>query len=231
MIHEVIGDRLMAAARAADLFIEKSSMNPQAPVGLATGSTMDGVYQHLEQRGFLPESSDAFALDDYKGLAEGSENSYFTELSKNFAARLGWSGRLHVPGHGPYAGSHGLALFEQTHLELGPVSIQLLGIGTNGHIAFNEPGAAFDSITREVELHPQTRQDNARFFADPSQVPTHAYSQGLATINRASSLVLLALGERKKPAVLQALESPGPLTPLAALLDHSDLTLITDFQL
>ena len=217
-----------AVELAAMFFIEKANGQPDAPVGLATGGTMDGVYLKLEEMKYHPKTKHAFALDDYVGLEPGNPNSYASELNQKFAQRLDWTGNLHVPGSGDYQGELGSDRFEETIRTLGPLSVQLLGLGSNGHIAFNEPGSEPDSLTRIVELHPATRSDNARFFANPAEVPTHAVTQGLATISRASSLVLVVLGEKKLPALRQALTSPSALTPLAALLEHEDLTLITD---
>jgi len=217
-----------AVKLAAETFIEAADSRPDAPIGLATGGTMDGIYLKLKELGFRPKTQHAFALDEYEGLEPGSENSYAAELRDKFVERLGWTGTLHVPGTGHYSGETGLELLEQRLTELGPISVQLLGLGTNGHIAFNEPGSEFASTTRLVELHPATRSDNARFFPSLEDVPTHAYTQGLATISRSSCLLLVVLGERKLPALSQALTAPSPQTPLAALLDHENLTLITD---
>lgn len=217
-----------AVELAARLFIEKASVKPDAPVGLATGGTMDGVYLKLKEVGYHPETKNAFALDDYLGLEPGDPHSYTVELNRKFVQRLDWSGTLHVPGASDYQGELGADKFEETIRALGPLSVQLLGLGSNGHVAFNEPGSEPDSLTRIVELHPATRSDNARFFASPAEVPTHAVTQGLGTISRAASLVLVVLGEKKLPALKQALTSPSALTPLAALLEHEDLTLITD---
>ena len=228
---EILKDKVSATKVAAELFISKADSNQNKPVGLATGSTMEGVYQALQDSGYLPAATDAFALDNYLGIESDHPNSYMRELSEKFSDRLDWKGKLHVPGTDDYSGEGGAALFESVLSELGPVSVQLLGLGTNGHIAFNEPGSPFDSRTRVVELAEQTRIDNSRFFATGEEVPTHAATQGLATIRGASALILLVLGERKRHALLEALESPGPKTPLAALLDHPDITLVTDLEI
>ena len=217
-----------AVKLAAELFIEAADARPDAPIGLATGGTMDGLYLKLKELNYRPETKHAFALDDYVGLEPGSANSYTAELRAKFVERLGWTGTLHVPGSGDYEGESGANKFEEAINAAGPLSVQLLGLGSNGHIAFNEPGSAFDTTTRLVELHPATRSDNARFFSSLEDVPTHAYTQGLATISRSSFLLLVVLGDRKLPALTQALNAPSPQTPLAALLDHQNLTLITD---
>lgn len=192
---------------------------------------MDGVYFKLKEVGYHPETKHAFALDDYLGLEPGDPHSYTVELNQKFVQRLHWSGTLHVPGAGDYQGELGADKFEETIRALGPLSVQLLGLGSNGHVAFNEPGSSFESRTRVVRLAEQTRSDNLRFFDNGESVPTHALTQGLATIRQATSLILIVLGERKKPALLRALETPGPEVPLAALLDHPDITLVTDLEL
>lgn len=223
-----MADRAAGGLEAAKLFIDLAEASPTKPVGLATGGTMAGVYANLQQLDYRPGCEAAFALDEYLDIDPASPNSYLFELQQSFARALDWDGTIHAPGQGEYRGEGGSELFEQRLTELGPVSVQLLGLGTNGHIAFNEPGSDFDSRTRVVELHPQTRADNARFFESEEQMPTHATTQGLATIKQASNLLLLVFGENKKPALTKALSDPDPLTPLAALANHEGLILITD---
>lgn len=223
-------DRQAAVEVAANLFIDAANAYPEKPVGLATGGTMDGIYNQLSKLGFLPKTQHAFVLDEYVGLPSGHQNSYQSELEAKFCQQLGWDGVLHVPGVGDYEGTDGLSNFENAIDHLGPVSVQLLGLGSNGHVAFNEPGAEAHSVTRIVELHEQTRRDNSRFFTAEIQVPTHAYTQGLATIAKAKSLLLVVLGESKRQVLLRDM-SPAAGSPLSALLGHSDITLLTDFSL
>lgn len=226
-IHKV-ESREVGSQLAARLFVELSQANPAKPVGLATGSTMAGVYQELENLGFSPKCQVAFALDEYLGLSPEHENSYARELTTNFSERLGFQGELLVPGQEPLGDP---TSFEQFHLEQGPVSVQLLGLGTNGHIAFNEPGSSWDSTTRVVELHEATIRDNSRFFADSSKIPSQATTQGIATIKRASALLLLVFGQNKLEALQIALNNPGTHAPASSLLDHPNLTLITDLDI
>jgi len=228
---ERVDSREAGSKLAAQLFADFSNLNPTKPVGLATGATMSGVYQELAKQGFSPSCQKAFALDEYLGLTKEHKNSYFYELNEQFVKRLGFKGELLVPGQPPFEGEEGLALFEQEHRRSGPLSVQLLGLGSNGHIAFNEPGSSFDSLTRVVELHPQTLLDNARFFEDPSEMPKFASTQGIATIMRASELLLLVFGETKQAALTAALSKADGDSPASALLDHPNLTLITDLDL
>lgn len=225
-----VADLTAGTALAAQLFAEAANSSPNQPVGLATGGTMDGVYRELAKASFVPRCKDAFALDEYDGIARDHKNSYACELQQKFAESLGWSGTLHVPGQGPYSGEHGTAVFEQVVSDRGPLSVQLLGLGVNGHIAFNEPGSTFDSRTRRVELHSDTISANSIYFDDPTSMPNSAITQGLATIAQASRLLLLVFGPAKNTALSRALKHPDASTPLAAFADHSDLVLITDLD-
>jgi len=192
---------------------------------------MVGVYKKLAKSGFVPRCSDAFALDEYDGIAPSDSNSYANELHREFSKGLGWRGEIHVPGQGKYSGEEGPTIFEEAIAELGPLSVQLLGLGVNGHVAFNEPGSAFNSRTRRVKLHMETIEANSVHFDDVSLVPTHAVSQGLATISRATTLLLLVFGAAKVEALTRAVRDPGLTTPFAAFADHPDLNLITDINL
>jgi glucosamine-6-phosphate deaminase len=228
LITHRVSNQEQGQALAAELFSAASNQSPQSPVGLATGNTMSGVYQQLVASEFKPRFAHAFALDEYHGISPTSKNSYLNELNNKFVEPLSWQGELHAPGQGAYSSETGNSEFEQYLHELGPLSIQLLGIGVNGHIAFNEPGSDFQSKTRKVALHEETMRSNATYFDDPATVPTHANTQGLATIKQAETLLLLVFGEHKKQALLKSLQSPDQTTPLAALIDHKNLVLVTD---
>jgi glucosamine-6-phosphate deaminase len=231
LITRKVSTQQQGQALAAELFMKASNTAPQSPVGLATGGTMSGVYQQLVASGFKPRFAHAFALDEYHGISPTSKNSYFNELTNKFVEPLLWQGQLHVPGQGKYATESGNSDFESDLRGLGPVSVQLLGIGVNGHIAFNEPGSDFESRTRRVELHEETIRSNAIYFDDLATVPTHANTQGLATIGQAKLLLLLVFGEHKKQALLKSIQSPDQTTPLAALMGHKNLVLVTDLAI
>jgi glucosamine-6-phosphate deaminase len=225
-----VEDSSEGAALAANLFAEASDAASDKPVGLATGGTMDGVYRELARVGFNPACNDAFALDEYDGISRDHKNSYASELQSKFAKPLSWPGAIHVPGQEPYSGVSGIAAFEKALVDIGPLSVQLLGLGTNGHIAFNEPGSSFESRTRKVRLHPATIRANSVYFDNPASMAKHAVTQGLATIAQASKLLLLVFGQDKKNALSKALNHPDLSTPLAAFTDHKDLVLITDLD-
>ncbi len=201
-------------------------------LGLATGKTMEPVFAELVRRGEQGLSfagAHAYLLDEYLDLDRGDPCAY-----RNVVQRL-LVGQIDLPPgalHGPNAQAVDVlaecARYEQQVRETS-IGLQLLGIGSNGHIAFNEPGSPLDSTTRVVELSERTRADNARFFGDVRSVPTRAITQGVATIGAAAQLVLLACGVHKAEAVARAIE--GPVTaaiPASALQLHPDATVVLD---
>lgn len=231
MQHLKVANHQAAATLAAEVFGELSDEQRESPLGLATGATMAGVYEQLAATSWRPGCSDVFALDEYIGLEPTHPNSFEAELRMRFVRPLAFGGRLHVPGQGEYRGPEGYARFEQQLAKLGPVQVQLLGLGTNGHVAFNEPGAALESATREVDLAEATLAANSQFFDNPATMPGRAVTQGLATIAGSKHLLLVATSEAKRPALLRAITEGGVENPLSALLDHPGLIVITDFSL
>jgi glucosamine-6-phosphate deaminase len=209
-----------------------------APVlGLATGSSPLGLYRelaHLVEAGEVDlTATTGFALDEYVGLPPGHPQSYRQVLLREVCALTGLPGeRLHVPDAGatePDALERAAAAYEEEIRAAGGVDVQVLGIGANGHLGFNEPGSSLASRTRVKRLAERTRRDNARFFERPQDVPTHCVTQGLGTILEARRLVLVATGAAKAPAVAAALE--GPLTascPGSVLQWHPDAVAVVD---
>lgn len=209
--------------------------NPHIVLGLATGSTPHVAYQALAQR-VKEEKIDVshvrgFALDEYAGLDPQHPESYHSVIHREVVEPVGLNPDLiNVPNGAldtiDRAGSEYDALIESA----GGVDIQILGIGTDGHIGFNEPGSSLASPTRMKTLTQQTREDNARFFdGDLAQVPTHCITQGVGTIMRARHLILLAFGEGKADAVAASIE--GPITamcPASILQLHPHATFIVD---
>lgn len=174
-----------------------------------------------------------FALDEYVGLPPGHPEGYRQVLLREVCAVIGLSpDRLNVPDG---SGSDlpelmaAAAAYEERMRALGGVDVQILGIGANGHVGFNEPGSAMASRTRVKRLSARTRRDNARFFTGLDDVPTHCVTQGLGTILDARRLVLIATGDTKAEAVAAALE--GPLTaslPASVLQWHPDAIVCLD---
>ena len=227
------------ARRAASAVLECISFgDDRAPViGLATGSSPLGLYRELGlavERGTADFSrAFGFALDEYVGLPPGHPEGYRQVLLREVCGVIGLAAeRLAVPdgsGRDVPTLMTAAAAYEARMRSLGGVDVQVLGIGANGHLGFNEPGSALTSRTRVKRLSDRTRRDNARFFHDVDDVPTHCVTQGLGTILEARRLVLVATGDAKADAVAAALE--GPLTasvPASVLQWHPDTVVCLD---
>ena len=204
--------------------------HPAAVLGLATGSSPLPLYEALARKKVDLAAVTGFALDEYIGLPAGHPQSYAAVIGHHVVEPLGMTpARVHVPDGNPQDEERAGQAYEVAISAAGGVDLQILGIGSNGHIGFNEPGAAFSSRTRVVRLAERTRQDNARFFAAPEDVPTHAMTQGLATIFEARHLLLIAHGRGKATAIKRALT--GPVTedfPASLLQLHPSTSLFLD---
>lgn len=202
-------------------------------IGLATGSTPLLTYQELitkHREGLSFANTTAFLLDEYVGLPEDHEQSYHYTIYNEFTQYVDFAdGAVHTPdGMNPRTEEAGRE-YEAAIEAAGGIDIQLLGVGTNGHVGFNEPGSSFESLTRLKTLHPQTRRDNARFFGSLEDVPIHVITQGLGTIRRAGHLLLLATGENKADAVARLVEGPvSAMMPASVLQLHRHATVIVD---
>ena len=206
---------------------------PDFTLGVATGSTPLPVYAALAREraaGLDLAQVTAFALDEYVGLPREHPESYHSVIRREVTEPLGLDpSRVHVPDGDLAMIATAGERFEAALLAHGGVDLQLLGIGTDGHVGFNEPGSSLASSTRIKTLTAQTRADNARFFDRPDDVPTHCITQGIGTILRAGHLVLLAFGEGKADAVAGAVE--GPITasvPGSCIQLHAHVTVVVD---
>jgi glucosamine-6-phosphate deaminase len=221
------------AELVADAVEQLVRAKPSAVIGLATGSSPLPAYQELIARhraGTAPayDAVQWFLLDEYVGLPQGHPLSYRATIARELTDQLGVFD-VHAPDPAPddlpSAGEH----YERALAEAGGVDLQVLGIGSDGHLAFNEPGSSLTSRTRIKTLAEQTRADNARFFGSPDEVPTHVLTQGLGTILDARHLVVVATGKAKAPAVAAAVE--GPLSascPASVLQWHPHVTMLVD---
>ena len=220
----------IAATQIASLV----SARPEATIGLATGSSPQGVYADLGRRVDTGEVSFArargFALDEYVGLAAEDPQSYRTTIDRDVVRPLGFDpARVQGPDGTATDLEAAAETYEAAIATAGGIDVQILGIGANGHIGFNEPTSSFASRTRVKTLAPQTRTDNARFFPEGQEVPMHCLTQGLGTILDARRLLLVAQGAGKAAAIAAAVE--GPLTafvPGSALQLHRHATVIVD---
>lgn len=222
-----------AVARfAADRLAALVGKKPDAVLGLATGSSPTGLYAELARRvaaGALDLSRvRGFALDEYVGIPREHPQSYAAVLDRSVGRPLGLAS-VCVPDGGRADLAAAAEDYERAIAAAGGIDLQLLGIGANGHIGFNEPTSSFASRTRIKTLAPRTRADNARFFASPSEVPTHCITQGLGTILEARSLLLVAQGAAKAEAVAAAVEGPlAAICPASALQLHRQATVVVD---
>jgi glucosamine-6-phosphate deaminase len=223
------------AALAADTVEVLLRRGPGAVLGLATGSSPLPAYQELIRRhraGEGPSYADVhcFNLDEYVGLPAGHEQSYRATIARELTDGLGIdASRV----HGPDPAQDGLASAGERYEELiekaGGIDLQLLGIGSDGHLAFNEPGSSLASHTRMKTLTARTREDNARFFGSLDEVPHHVLTQGLGTILRARHLLLVATGAGKAQAIAAAVEGPVSAScPASVLQLHPHATVLLD---
>ncbi len=204
---------IIAARHVARVVRDK----PTAVLGLATGSTPLPMYRELvrmhREQGLDFSQVTTFNLDEYVGLSADHPASYHAFMEEHFFSQVNVAReRLHIPdgmtGHVPAF----CAKYEERIRTAGGIDLQVLGIGSDGHIGFNEPSSSLASRTRIKTLTAQTRRDNARFFASLEAVPFHVITMGVGTIMDARQVLLLAFGEKKARAIADAVE--GPITAM-----------------
>ncbi|MEG3615544.1 glucosamine-6-phosphate deaminase [Isoptericola haloaureus] len=231
----VIAPAQELAALAADAIESSLRRRPRTVLGLATGSSPLKVYDELARRhaedGLSFAEAQGFMLDEYVGLAADHPERYRNVIATEIAERVDWpADQVRGPDGLAEDLPAACAAYEESIRAAGGVDLQLLGIGTDGHIAFNEPGSSLASRTRIKTLTRQTRVDNARFFdGDVERVPTHCLTQGLGTIMESRHLVLLATGKHKAEAVHQLVEGPvSALWPATVMQFHPHATVLVD---
>ncbi|MBT4511870.1 MAG: glucosamine-6-phosphate deaminase [Chloroflexi bacterium] len=219
---------------AAQIIAGIVRINPRAVLGLATGGTPVGCYRELV-RMHGEEDLDfsqivTFNLDEYVGIAKDHEQSYYRFMWDNLFSHVNVvPANVHIPDGNAEDLHVACDEYEIEMDEHGGVDIQLLGIGSNGHLAFNEPGSSLGSRTRIKTLTERTRQDNSRFFENIDEVPKYCVTMGIGTIMESGKLLLLANGANKAEAIAAAVE--GPITasvPASAIQLHPDVTVIMD---
>jgi len=223
------------AALASGAIESLLATNPAAVLGLATGSSPLGIYDELARRHAEGRVSfaraRAFMLDEYVGLPADHPERYRNVIETEIASRVDFAPSA---VQGPDGLAEDLAAacarYEAAIAEAGGVDLQILGIGSDGHVGFNEPGSSLASRTRIKTLTEQTRSDNARFFGgDVDQVPRHCLTQGLATIMSARHIVLIATGRAKAEAIHQLVEGPvSAMWPATILQHHPHVSVLVD---
>lgn len=227
-------DYYHASRIAANIISAQVIMKPDCVLGLATGSTPIGTYEQLirwYEKGDLDFSQvHSINLDEYRGLSPENEQSYRYFMNMHLFDKINIDKKnTFVPdGLEPDKEKACRDYEEIIHAHSG-VDLQILGLGHNGHIGFNEPGSAFEKETHCVTLTENTRQANARFFASMDEVPTEAYTMGIKSIMQAKKIVVIVSGESKNEIVKKAFQGPiTPEVPASVLQLHNDVTLVGD---
>lgn len=224
----------MVGIVGADIVERVVRRHPSAVLGLATGSSPLSTYRELIRRhladGLSFRTTTCFLLDEYVGLPPDHPCAYLGFIAREFTRHVDLpDNQLHAPDGAAENLVAACDNYERAIAAAGGVDAQLLGIGTNGHIGFNEPGSSLASRTRVKTLATRTRQDNARFFSSLDEVPRHVVTQGIGTILQARHLLLVASGGAKAEAVAAAVEGPvAAILPASALQLHPHATVVID---
>ncbi len=231
----VTPDYRTLSRQAAEIIADAVRFEPRLTLGLPTGSTPLGMYEELVRK-HSDENLDfsrvkTFNLDEYIGLAPGHPSSYHTYMHLHFFDHVRIPIKhIHIPDGAPGIDTDRESIrYEQAIQQAGGIDLLVVGIGSNGHIAFNEPGSSFASRTRIVDLARETRANAGRYFASEDEVPRRAITVGIGTILESRRILLLASGSGKSDAVARALQGPvSEDMPASALQGHSDVTAILD---
>lgn len=222
------------AAYTVQRLIAKIISKPNAVLGLATGSTMEPIYAQfvslMQEQSVNQSLLTTFNLDEYMGLSADHPQSYCHYMCQHFCNKLNLSrDRFNLPDGLAEDIEAACLAYSQAIQAVGGLDFQLLGVGSNGHIGFNEPYTSFTSRTHVVELSTQTRIDNGRFFADQAEVPTHAITMGIQDILDAKEIVLVATGSNKAQVMADIFHSPiDEALPASALKQHANVTFVLD---
>lgn len=224
----IVKDKLEGGARAFAIFNE-AIKNGAKTLGLATGSSPITLYENMVSSGLNFENITSINLDEYVGISPDNPQSYHYFMDQHLF-KLKPFKKTYVPDGQLAAKDPQKAAAEYNQIiKENPIDLQLLGIGRNGHIAFNEPGSPFSTVTREVKLTENTIKANSRFFDSIDEVPKSAICMGIVNIMSAKKIVLLAFGAKKAAAIQKMIH--GPVTtelPASVLQKHPDVTVICD---
>lgn len=228
-------DTYEEASRAAGEFVAaEMKKKPDFLLGLATGSTPVGLYRALIEKNRAGEIDfsrvKTYNLDEYYPIDPSDEQSFLTFMKKNLFDHVNLpKENIHIPNGGAIDPMVEAARYEEELLAIGGVDLQVLGIGSDGHIGFNEPAEEYVLPTHLVTLTEQTINDNSRFFRAKSDVPTHALTMGVGAIMRAKKCILIANGKNKAEAIRGAiLNDPSPRNQASILQFHPDVTFFLD---
>ncbi|VEU82799.1 glucosamine-6-phosphate deaminase [Acholeplasma hippikon] len=217
----------------ANYYVERINANPNMTLGLATGTTPIALYQNLIEaykNGKVSfKNVKSFNLDEYIGLPKDHKETYFNFMRAQLFNHIDIDlNNCHVP-NGDASMIEASIKAYQDMLDNAKIDIQLLGIGSNGHIGFNEPGTLFDSKTHKVVLKEQTRIDNSRLFNSIDEVPTHAITMGISDIMEAKEVIVIATGKNKADAVFGMIKGQiNEELPASVLQNHAKVTVYLD---
>lgn len=220
--------------KAANVLSAQIILKPDSVIGLATGSTPIGTYDQLVkwyEKGDIDFSQvTSVNLDEYKGLSGDNEQSYRYFMNKNFFDRININKeKTFVPNGLEEDSEKACREYNEIIHSTGGIDLQLLGLGHNGHIGFNEPGEAFEKETHCIDLTASTIEANKRFFEKEEDVPRQAYTVGIKTIMQAKKILVVVSGESKADIVVKAFLGPvTPEVPASVLQLHNDVTLVGD---
>lgn len=233
---QIITDKSALAKKVSDLLLAKIVENQNINLGLATGGTMESVYEQF-RNSMMNTKLDlsavtTFNLDEYIGLTKDHPQSYYYYMQHHLFGKLGFDpAKTFLPACDTNDTDAYCQKYSDNIIQRGGLDIQLLGIGTNGHIGFNEPGTAFDSRTHVVELSEQTRIDNSRFFDSLDDVPSRAITLGLKDIFEAKEIVLVAAGPQKADVIGRLAKGEvSERLPASILHKHANATVYLDEQ-
>ncbi|MDY6826072.1 MAG: glucosamine-6-phosphate deaminase [Bacillota bacterium] len=222
--------------KAAEIVAAEVKQNRRAILGLATGSTPEGMYAVLA--GYHRDNKidfsgvTTFNLDEYTGLPREHSQSYYSYMHRHFFDHVNIDPRrIHLPESSPQDMARSCREYEQKIEEAGGIDLQVLGIGVNGHIGFNEPADSLDVYTHLVELAEETIETNSRFFNSREEVPQQAVTMGMGSIMHAAKILLLASGKNKARAIKKTVSGKITTTVPSSLLQmHRNCTVIVDCE-
>lgn len=229
----IVKDYQEVSKKAADIVIELIKGKKEAKLGLATGSSPIGLYRNLidayQQKEISFQDVTTFNLDEYVGISREHSQSYFSFMQENLFKHIDIDlDHVHLPDNDLDKIST-IAKDYNKLLKKNQLDLQVLGIGSNGHIGFNEPGTPFANETFIVDLDERTRKDNSRFFGSIEDVPKQAITMGIKNIMRAKHILLIASGKEKSEAVYQMIYGEiTPDLPASVLQLHPHCTVIID---
>ena len=235
-MYKIFNTTQEASHYTAQRLLTRIQSNPCANLGLATGSTMEPVYHRLleclQRQPVDLSQLTTFNLDEYIGLGGEHAQSYRYYMHQLLFNKLSIPDeKINLPDGMAMDVEEACQAYSEAIRGAGGLDLQLLGIGSNGHIGFNEPGTCFSSRTHVIELSEQTRLDNGRFFVDKKEVPTRAITMGIQDILEAKEIILLATGVKKAAIMADLFHSAvDESLPASALKQHPDVTIVLDCE-